>query len=86
MDHERTLQAFKSQKKVLVPYLPLPLPWKSAFFSRKALKMVQTTDPEPVWDKPVDVLEKWIQFVDDNVLTSKRLSTVVISEVAIFII
>ena len=48
--------------------------------------MVQTTDPEPVWDKPVDVPEKWVQFVDDNVLASKRLSTVAISEVAIFII
>ena len=33
--------------------------------------MVQTNDPEPVWDKPVDVPEKWIQTVDDNVYTSK---------------
>ncbi|MCJ1401864.1 hypothetical protein MMC11_005081 [Xylographa trunciseda] len=30
--------------------------------------MVLTTDTEPVWDKPVDVPEKWIQSVDDNVL------------------
>ena len=33
--------------------------------------MVQTNDPEPVWDKPVDVPEKWIQTVDDNVFASK---------------
>ncbi|KAM0795981.1 Fructosamine kinase-domain-containing protein [Usnea florida] len=34
--------------------------------------MVKTEDQEgglPVWDKPVDVDEKWIQFVDDNVMT-----------------
>ncbi|KAI9705291.1 MAG: hypothetical protein M1820_005290 [Bogoriella megaspora] len=35
--------------------------------------MVQTHDTEPVWDKPVDVPEKWIQYVDDNV--SGRLPT-----------
>lgn len=31
--------------------------------------MVKAEDQEgkPVWDKPVDVDEKWIQFVDDNV-------------------
>ena len=29
--------------------------------------MVQPHDTEPVWDKPPDVDEKWIQFVDDNV-------------------
>ena len=29
--------------------------------------MVQTYDPEPVWDEPPDVAEKWIQSVDDNV-------------------
>ena len=33
--------------------------------------MVKTYDPEPVWNKPPDVAEKWIQFVDDNVLASK---------------
>jgi hypothetical protein len=33
--------------------------------------MVQTHDAGPVWDKPPDVEEKWIQFVDDNVLSSK---------------
>ena len=38
--------------------------------------MVKTEDQEgkPVWDKPVDVDEKWIQFVDDNVLASELLS------------
>ena len=33
--------------------------------------MVKTVDQEgvlPVWDKPVEVDKKWIQFVDDNVL------------------
>ena len=35
--------------------------------------MVVTNDPEPVWDKPVDVPEKWIQSVDNNVLASKAL-------------
>ena len=34
--------------------------------------MVLTNDPEPVWDKPVDVPEKWIQFVDENVSASKH--------------
>ena len=29
--------------------------------------MVRTLDPEPVWDKPVDVHEKWIQKVDPSV-------------------
>ena len=33
--------------------------------------MVQTYDPEPVWDKPVDVPEKWIQHVDHNVAASQ---------------
>lgn len=33
--------------------------------------MVVTKDPEPVWDKEVDVPEKWIQFVDGNVSKSK---------------
>ena len=32
--------------------------------------MVQTYDPEPVWDKPPDVDEKWIGYLDDSV-TSK---------------
>ena len=37
--------------------------------------MVRAEDQEgkPVWDKPVDVDEKWIQFVDDNVLASEPL-------------
>ena len=33
--------------------------------------MVVTHDAEPVWDKPVDVPEKWIQQVDQNVASSK---------------
>ena len=33
--------------------------------------MVLTNDPEPVWDKSVDVPEKWIQFIDENVSASK---------------
>ena len=28
---------------------------------------------KPVWDKPVDVDEKWIEFVDHNVLASEPL-------------
>ncbi len=32
--------------------------------------MVLTNDPEPVWDKPVDVSEKWIETVDENVRES----------------
>ena len=33
--------------------------------------MVLTHDNEPVWDKPVDVPEKWIQNVDPSVAGSK---------------
>jgi len=33
--------------------------------------MVRTNDPEPVWDKPNDVPEKWIETVDDNVYIGK---------------
>lgn len=33
--------------------------------------MVRTDDPEVVWDKPNEVDNKWIQFIDDNVLASK---------------
>lgn len=35
--------------------------------------MVPTHDTEPVWDKPPDVEEKWIEYVDDNLLASKLL-------------
>ena len=37
--------------------------------------MVRNEDQEGkfVWDEPVDVDEKWIQFVDDNVLASEPL-------------
>ena len=40
---------------------------------QKQSEMVKVEDQagKPVWDKPVDVDEKWIQFVDDNVLASK---------------
>ena len=37
---------------------------------RRSLKMVRTNDPEVVWDKPNPVDEKWIEFIDDNVLRS----------------
>ena len=37
--------------------------------------MVLTHDTEPVWEKPVDVPEKWIKAVDDNVLSSEPIST-----------
>lgn len=35
--------------------------------------MVKAEDQEgkPVWDKPIDVDEKWIQFVDANVSASE---------------
>ncbi|KAL8879026.1 MAG: hypothetical protein Q9215_002065 [Flavoplaca cf. flavocitrina] len=29
--------------------------------------MAITVDPEPVWDQPIDVPEKWIETVDENV-------------------
>ena len=32
--------------------------------------MVRTNDPEVVWDKPNEVEDKWIQFIDENVLRS----------------
>lgn len=35
--------------------------------------MVKVEDQEgkPVWDKPVAVDKKWIQFIDDSVLESE---------------
>ena len=33
--------------------------------------MVRTDDPEVVWDKPNDVDDKWISFIDHNVFTSR---------------
>ena len=38
--------------------------------------MVKAEDQEgkPVWDKPVDVDEKWIQFVDEIVAKSELLA------------
>ena len=35
--------------------------------------MVKTNDPEVVWDKPNEVDNKWIEFIDENVLASNRL-------------
>ncbi len=35
--------------------------------------MVKTHDSEPVWDKPPDVDEKWIKYIDENVLVGKLL-------------
>lgn len=42
---------------------------------QKQSEMVKVEDQagNPVWDKPVDVDEKWIQFVDNNVLASEPL-------------
>lgn len=50
------------------PYIPIVCKELSA--------MVKAEDQEgkPVWDKPVDVDEKWIQFVDDNVIASEPLA------------
>ena len=36
--------------------------------------MVQTNDPEVVWDKPNEVDDKWMEFIDDNVLKNALLS------------
>ena len=36
--------------------------------------MVRIEDPEPVWTEPNAVPEKWIESVDENVLTSKLVS------------
>lgn len=33
--------------------------------------MAITVDPEPVWDQPTDVPEKWIENVDENVAASE---------------
>ena len=37
---------------------------------RRSAKMVRTNDLEVVWDMPNPVDEKWIEFIDDNVLRS----------------
>ena len=39
--------------------------------------MVKIEDQEGkfVWNKPVDIEEEYIQYVDDNVLASKPLTT-----------
>lgn len=37
--------------------------------------MAITVDPEPVWDQPIDVPEKWIETVDENVAASKCMRT-----------
>ena len=34
--------------------------------------MVRTDDAEVVWDKPNEVDEKWVSYIDDNVLASKQ--------------
>lgn len=36
--------------------------------------MVRTDDPEVVWDKPNEVDDKWVSYIDDNVLASKQSS------------
>lgn len=35
--------------------------------------LAETQDAEPVWDKEIDIPEKLIQFVDDNVAASMLL-------------
>jgi len=55
----------------VLPNSQLCLYWSLAALYIYILSMVQTNDPEPVWDKPTDVPEKWIQTVDDNVYASK---------------
>jgi hypothetical protein len=37
--------------------------------------MVRTPDPEPVWDEPNEVPERWIESVDESVLASKLIAT-----------
>ena len=37
--------------------------------------MVITQDTEPVWEKPVDVPEKWIKSIDENILASEQTSS-----------
>ena len=32
--------------------------------------LAETQDAEPVWDKEIDIPEKLIQYVDDNVTAS----------------
>ena len=52
---------------------PLLIPHASAFRSQIYQKQSETMKVagKPIWDKPIDVDEKWIQFVDDNVLASE---------------
>lgn len=33
--------------------------------------MAITVDPEPVWDQPTDVSEKWIETIDETVAASE---------------
>ena len=68
----RTIISFR----VVKIYLLRPLRPSKNYSHSDLLVMVLTTDTEPVWDKPVDVPEKWIEFVDDNVLASKLASSI----------
>jgi len=54
-DHSNFLEVFE-----VAPYQ----------LSHARFVMVKTHDTEPVWDKPVDVPEKWIQSLDENVAAS----------------
>ena len=44
--------------------------YKIETLHHRCAKMVRTNDPEVVWDKPNEVEDKWIQFIDENVLRS----------------
>ena len=69
-DHRQVAQDFPLLKSTSA--FTFPVPWVCPDFE-EALNMVLTHDPEPVWDKPVEVPEKWIQFVDSNVVASTHL-------------
>ena len=42
--------------------------------------MAITVDPEPIWDQPIAVPERWIETVDENVAASKSRCTGRISD------
>ena len=73
--------ALQSSSRLLFvhPFITaLLIPFTSAFrpkMDQKQSEMMNVGSQagNPVWDKPVDVDEKWIQFVDDNVLASEPL-------------
>ena len=57
--------------KVIICFVSFnSLTYKIQTLQGKSAKMVRTNDPEVVWDKPNPVDDKWIEFIDDNVLRS----------------